>query len=112
MGNNSGKLGEKASGMPPLHSALWEEEVMMSHGIPGLLAVSANQRAFSCHVITIVEGCKTSNVVLSTMGNTKSFIQLVNMHWPRPCLTPVGLESDNKKYENMPANVHVIPRIV
>ena len=69
---------------------------MTSHGIPALPAVLANQRAFSRHVTSIVEGRETSNVVLTTMGNTKSFIQLINMHRPRPCITSLGVESDNK----------------
>ncbi len=36
------------------------------------------------------------NVVLPTMGNTESFMQLVDMHCPTPCITLLGLESDNK----------------
>ena len=69
---------------------------MTSHGIPGSPAVSANQRVFSCHVTTIVQGRQTSNVVRPIMVHTKSFIQLVNMRRSMPCITPLGLESDNK----------------
>ena len=65
---------------------------MASHGIPGILTGLANQRASSCHVTSIVQGRETSNVVLPTMGNTKSFIQLANMHRPTPCITPLGPE--------------------
>ena len=71
---------------------------MTSHGIPALPAGLANQRALSSHVTTIVKGRKTSNVVLPFMGNTKSFMQLFNIHRPTPCITPLGLESDNKIY--------------
>ena len=69
---------------------------MTSHGIPALPAVLANQRAFSCHVTTIVQGRQTLNVVLPTMGNTKSLMQLLDIHRPTPCITPLGLESDIK----------------
>ena len=69
---------------------------MTSHGISGFPAGLANERASSCHVSTIFEGRETSNVVLLTMSNTKSFIQLVNMHRPRPFITRLGVESDNK----------------
>ncbi len=68
---------------------------MTSQGIPALPQELDNQRAFSCHMITIVEGREASNVVLPTMGNKRSFIQLANMHRPTPCITPLGLESDN-----------------
>ena len=71
---------------------------MMSHGIPGLPVVLANQRAFSSHVTSIVQGRETSNVVLPFMGDTKSFMQLVDMHRPTPCISPLGLESDNKRW--------------
>ena len=69
---------------------------MMSHGILALPVVLANQRSISCHVTSIVQGCETSNVVLPFMGNTKSFMQLFDIHRPTPCITLLGLESDNK----------------
>ena len=67
-----------------------------SHGIPGLLAVLANQQVFSFNMIGKGKGRKTSNVVLPTMGNKKSFIQLASIHRPRLCITPLGIVSDNK----------------
>ena len=83
--------------MPPLRKACWEITLMTSQGIPGLPAALANQRACSCHVTSIVRGPETSNVVRPTMAHTEYFIQLVDMHRSTPCITPLGLESDNKR---------------
>ena len=82
--------------MPPLRNAYWEMNLMTSHGIPGLPTGLANQRAFSSHLSSIVQGRQTSNVVLPFMGNTKSFMQLLDISLPMACITPLGLESDNK----------------
>ena len=65
-------------------------------GIPALPREPANQLAFSSHVTSIVPGRETSNVVRTMMVHTKSFIQLIDMHCPAPCIRLLGLVSDNK----------------
>ena len=78
---------------------------MTSHGMPARPREPANQRVFSCHVTSIVQGRETSNgqryrqtgklqenVVLPFMVHTEPFIHFVDMHHPTPCITPLGLE--------------------
>ena len=68
---------------------------MMSSRILALLQELANQQAFLYNLTPAkVKGCETLNVVLPTMGNIKYFIQL---NHPTPCISPVGLESDDKR---------------
>ena len=69
---------------------------MTSQGIPASPQELASHRAFLCHVTTIVQGRETSKVVRPIMVHTNSFIQLVDMHRSTPCITLLGLESDNK----------------
>ena len=68
---------------------------MMSHRILGIPAVLANQRVSLCQVIAEAKWREFSNVGLPTMGKKRSFIQLIVINRPTPCITLLGLESDN-----------------
>ena len=73
---------------------------MTPQGILALPAGLANQQAFSCHVTSIVEGRVTLNVTPSWV------IQ------PRPCITPVGVESDNKMISQSLCQAGLLPSVL
>ena len=90
------KPAENAGKSPRLRKACWKMNLITSPGVSAFPREAANQQVSSYHMTAEAKGRQTLNVVLPTMGNEKSFLQHFDINLLTPCITLLGLKSDNK----------------
>ena len=88
--HNVRKTGRERLGKPRLRIAWWELQLIMSSGIPALPREWTSHQASSCHMTAEQKGhqslnsqsqmTRSSDVVLPTMGDKETFIQLSNIN--------------------------------